>query len=106
MYRIKLTEVAVQMLRGIEATARNQIITKIDQLKDEPKLLGKALVGPLKDFRSVGAAGQRYRIVYQIQEEMIIVVVVAIGIRKSGDKKDIYELMKKMVKTGIIKKDG
>jgi len=106
MYKIKLTEIAVHMLKGIEATARNQIISKIDQLKDEPKLLGKALVGPLKEFRSVRAAGQRYRIIYQIQEEMIIVLVVAIGIRKSGDKKDIYELMKKLLKTGIIEKDG
>ena len=94
------------MLHGIEATARTQIIAKIDQLKEEPKLLGKPLVGPLKEFRSVRAAGQRYRIIYKIEEEAIIVLVVAVGIRKAGDKKDIYELVKKLVKTGILKKDG
>jgi len=106
MYRITITELAAQMLRSIEATARSQIIAKIDQLKDEPKLLGKALVGPLKEFRSVRAAGQRYRIIYRIESEEIVVLVVAVGIRKSGDKKDIYELMKKFVRTGILKKDG
>lgn len=105
MYRIKLTEVSAQMLRTIETRARNQIISTIDKLKDEPNQMGKPLVGPLKDFRSIRAAGQRYRIIYQVQEEAILVVVVAVGLRKSGDKKDIYELMKKLVKTGILNKD-
>ena len=106
MYKIKITELAAQMLRGIESNARNQIIAKIDQLKGEPKLIGKALVGPLKDFRSVRAAGQRYRIIYRIEDEAIIVLVVGVGIRKSGDKKDIYELMKKFVQTGILREDS
>ena len=106
MYKIKLTALAAQMLRDIEATARNQIVAKIEQLKEEPELLGKPLVGPLKEYRSVRAAGQRYRIIYQVHKETIVVIVVAIGMRKSGDKKDIYELIKKLVKTGILGKDG
>ena len=94
------------MLRDIEATARKQIVAKIEQLKEEPELLGKPLVGPLKEYRSVRAAGRRYRIIYQVHKETIVVIVVAIGMRKSGDKNDIYELMKKLVKTGILGKDG
>ncbi len=106
MYKIKITAMTAQMLRDIEATARNQIVAKIEQLKEEPELLGKPLVGPLKEYRSVRAAGQRYRILYHVHNETIVVIVVAVGIRKSGDKKDIYELMKKLVKTGILGKDG
>jgi mRNA interferase RelE/StbE len=106
MYKIRITASAAQMLKDIETTARNQIVAKIEQLKEEPELLGKPLVGPLKEFRSVRAAGQRYRIIYQVHNETIVVIVVAVGIRKSGDKKDIYELMKKLVKTGILGKDG
>jgi len=106
MYRIQLTELAAQMLGSIESNSRSQIIAKIEQLKSDPKLLGKNLVGPLKEFRTVRAAGQRYRIIYRIEEEQVIVLVVAVGIRKSGDKKDIYELMKKFIKTGIVGKDG
>jgi mRNA interferase RelE/StbE len=105
MYKIQLTELAARMLRGIEATARTQIIAKIDHLKHEPDLLDKPLVGPLKGYRSVQAAGQRYRIIYQVQEQSIIVLVIAIGIRKAGDTKDIYELIKKLVRTGILKHD-
>lgn len=106
MYRIQLTVLAAQMIESFEATARRQIIRKIEQLKDAPALLGKPLVGPLKEFRSVRAAGQRYRIIYRIEEERVVVIVVAVGIRKAGDKKDIYELMRKLVKTGIVERDG
>jgi mRNA interferase RelE/StbE len=106
MYRIKLTEAAVQMIKGIEAPARTQIIRKIEQLKKEPALLGKPLSGPLKGYRSVRAAGQRYRVVYRIDDPEIVVIVIAVGIRKAGDKRDVYELMKKLVKTGIVENDG
>ena len=105
MYRIQLTELTAQMLRNLETTARNQIIRKIEQLREDPVLLGKSLVGPLKDYRSVRAAGQRYRIVYRIQEDHVLVIVVAAELRKAGDRKDIYELMKKLVKTGIVQPD-
>ena len=55
--------------------------------------------------RLLNPAGQRYRIIYQVLENEIIVIVVAVGIRKAGDKKDIYELMKKYIKVGFIDRD-
>ena len=106
MYKIKLTELVTQMIKSVDATARSQIIRKIEQLKVEPALMGKPLLGPLKGFRTVRAAGQRYRIVYRVEDTQVVVIVVAVGIRKAGDKKDIYELMKKLVNTGIVEKDG
>jgi len=105
MYNIKLTKIAAESIQKIEKKSREKIISKILQLKDEPLLLGKALKGPLKEYRSVRAAGQRYRIIYQVLENEIIVIVVAVGIRKAGDKKDIYELMKKYIKVGFIDRD-
>ena len=106
MYSIKLTQIAAEALTAIDVKTRSQILSKIEQLKEEPLLLGKALIGPLKEFRSVRAAGQRYRIIFKVFESQIIVIVVAVGIRKAGDKKDIYELMKKYVRVGILGKDG
>jgi mRNA interferase RelE/StbE len=32
----------------------------------------------------------------------ITILLIAIGIRKEGDKKDIYQLMKKYLKTGLL----
>jgi mRNA interferase RelE/StbE len=106
MYSIQLTPIAGETLKKIDSKTRSQNLAKIEHLKEGPLLLGKALTGPLKEFRSVRAAGQRYRIIYKVLEDKIIVIVVAVGIRKSGDKKDIYELMKKYIKVGILGKDS
>ena len=102
MYKIKLTKISADQIKTIEKTARNQIINKIESLRENPELLGKQLRGPLKEYRSVRAAGQRYRIIYKIFKEEITIIVLAVGIRKEGDKKDIYELMKKYIKTGLL----
>ncbi|GAB6277571.1 MAG: hypothetical protein SAMD01599839_21110 [Rectinema sp.] len=102
MYNIKLTLIAAEAIQKLDSNAQRQVINKIEALKQEPLLLGKPLKGPLKDYRSIRAAGQGYRIIYKIIEEEIILIIVAIGIRKNGDKKDIYELMKKYIKTGLL----
>jgi mRNA interferase RelE/StbE len=102
MYRIRITKIAAENIQQLEKSAQIQIINKIEKLKEEPTLLGKPLKGPLKDFRSIRAVGQRYRVIYKLVENEIIVIVVAVGIRKDGDKKDIYELMKKYIKTNLL----
>jgi mRNA interferase RelE/StbE len=102
MYNVKLTLIAAETIQKLDSNAQKQIINKIEALKQEPLLLGKPLQGPLKDYRSIRAGGQRYRIIYKVIEEEIIVIIVAVGMRKSGDKKDIYELMKKYIKTGLL----
>jgi len=103
MYKIKFTKIAFENLKVIDKNAQKQILNKIESLQKEPLLLGKALKGSLKEYRSIRAAGQRYRIIYQVIESEIIIIIVAIGMRKDGDKKDIYELMKKYIKTGLLK---
>jgi mRNA interferase RelE/StbE len=102
MYNIKLTPIAAEAIQKLDSNVQRQVINKIEALTQEPLLLGKPLQRPLKDYRSIRAAGQRYRIIYKVIEEEIIVIIVAVGIRKSGDKKDIYELMKKYIKTGLL----
>ncbi len=102
MFKIKLTKIAAENLKKIDQRTLGQIISKIDSLKEEPTLQGKSLRGLLKEFRSIRAAGQRYRIIYKVINEEIIVIIVAVGIRKEGDKKEIYELMKKYIKAGLI----
>lgn len=102
MYKVKLTQIAAANIAKLDKRTQSQIIAKIEALKNEPLLLGKPLRGPLKELRSVRAAGQRYRIVYKVIDAEIVVIVVAVGIRKEGDKSDIYELMKKYIKTGLL----
>ncbi len=102
MYSIKLTNIAAEFLKKLDKKSQSQIIDKIELLKENPLEIGKQLKGNLKDYRSIRSVGQRYRIIYQVCETEIIVVIAAIGIRKDDDKKDIYELMKKYVKIGLF----
>jgi mRNA interferase RelE/StbE len=75
---------------------QEKLAERIDQLKIEPEKQGKALVDNLSGFRSVRAVGQRYRIVYKVEQEQVLVLVVGIGRRKDGDKQDIYTLLGKL----------
>ncbi len=76
--------------------------SSLRRLEHEPDKQGKPLSGELKGYRSVRAAGQRYRILYRLEAEQIIVVVAALGIRREGDKDDIYEIAKKLKRAGLL----
>jgi mRNA interferase RelE/StbE len=98
-YKIQLTPLALEMLAAVkDRREQEKLRDRIDQLKMEPEKQGKALVGNLSEFRSVRAVGQRYRIVYKIEQEQVLILVVGIGRRKDGDKKDIYILLEKLLR--------
>jgi mRNA interferase RelE/StbE len=97
-YEIQLTPLALEMLVAVkDRREQEKLRDRIDQLKIEPEKQGKALVDNLSEFRSVRAVGQRYRIVYKVEQERVLVLVVGIGRRKDGDKKDIYTLLEKLL---------
>ena len=79
------------------------ISQRVDQLATSPEQQGKALLGELAGFRSVRAVGHRYRIVYRVERREIVVVIVAVGRRKSGDTTDIYELARKLLRQGLLR---
>jgi len=81
---------------------RAKLAAVIDRLTEEPEKQGKALLGELSGLRSIRAVGQRYRIVYRVRGSDIIVVVVAVGIRRDGGKDDIYNLAKKLFRLGLL----
>ena len=102
-FRIVLTPTAMQLLADIsDRRIREKIGVVIDRLSEEPEKQGKALLGELTGFRSIRAVGQRYRVIYKVTPEEILVVVVAAGIRKEGDKQDIYNLAKKLFRVGLL----
>ena len=80
--------------------------TSLRRLEYEPEKQGKPLSDELTGYRSIRAVGQRYRILYMLEEEKVIVVVVALGMRKQGDKKDVYELAKKLARLGLLDLDS
>lgn len=103
VYAVKWTETATKLLEEIpDRRVQRAIYTRAGQLAHAPEDQGKPLVVELAGFRSIRAAGQKYRIVYRVQRQDVIVVVVAVGRRKHGDAADVYALARKLLKQGLI----
>jgi mRNA interferase RelE/StbE len=91
------------MLEAIQdRRIREKIRDRIDGLAEEPEKQGKPLTGELTGSRSLRAVGQRYRIIYRIEEGKVLVLVMAVGIRKEGSGKDIYVLARKLLRLRLL----
>jgi len=91
------------MLEAIQdRRVRDKIRDRIDGLAEEPEKQGKPLTGELTGYRSLRAVGQRYRIIYRIEEGKVLVHVMALGIRKEGSGKDIYMLAQKLLRLRLL----
>ena len=98
IYQIEITPTALKLLQNIkDRRIREKIQGRIDKLAENPEKQGKELGGELTDYRTVRAVGQRYRIIYRVFEDKVLVLVVAVGIRKEKDKADVYALAKKLI---------
>ena len=103
IYAVKWTETATGLLEAIsDKRVQRGIYARAGQLAHSPADQGKPLVSELAGFRSVRAAGQKYRIVYRVQRQDVIVVVVAVGRRKHGDAADIYALARRLLKQRLV----
>lgn len=102
-YKVIIAPSALEMLKRIEdRRIRGILIRIIDELAIEPGKKGKPLMGSLEGLRSIRAVGQRYRIIYKVKNDTVEVFIIAVGLRKEGDSKDIYSLLKKMVKHNLL----
>jgi mRNA interferase RelE/StbE len=104
-YRILITDTCLGLIKKIgDKKIQHTILERIEKLSDAPDKQGKALVKDLSGFRSIHSAG-RYRILYKIEKRTVIVYVLAAGIRKEGNKKDIYQVAKKLLRAGLLDLD-
>lgn len=78
------------------------LVKALKRLEHDPQKQGKELVGDLAGCRSIRAMGQRYRIIYRVEAQKVLVGVVTIGIRKQGDKKDVYAIAKRLARLGLL----
>lgn len=96
-YQIQLIPLALELLSKVKDQREQKTLQKrIEQLSQEPEKQGKALSGKLKGYRSVRAVGQRYRIIYRVDQQRIIVIIIGVGLRREGDKQDIYQMLEKI----------
>lgn len=102
-YRIVISPSALKMLQAVrDRRIRKQICDRMDGLGEEPEQQGRPLVGELAGIRSVRVAGQRYRVLYRVIRKEVQVMVLALGVRRAGDRQDIYELARKLVRLRLL----
>lgn len=84
-YRVQVAPAAQRQLRKLDPPARRRMLAAIELLSDEPRPSGaKKLVGGAGEWR---VRTGDYRIVYEIQDAVLLVLVLAVGHRR-----DIYRL--------------
>jgi mRNA interferase RelE/StbE len=89
-YRIEYDEAALEDLLKLPKKIQQQLIKSISRLGESPRSGNiKQLKGYDKLFR---LRSGDYRVVYTIEDDVIIVTIVAVGPRK-----DIYDLLKRRV---------
>lgn len=85
------------MLAGIRQPHRRTILERIKQLEMDPEKQGKPLWGPLRGHRSLHVG--RYRVIYRVVRDEVQVFILYVGLRKQGNRDDVYELAKKLVRS-------
>lgn len=102
-WRIVLTPKARSMLASIrDRRVLGSIRDRIDSLAHDPEKQGKPLGGELAGLRSLRTVGQRYRIIYRVEGKRVLVIVLAVGLRREGDRSDVYELARKLLKYKLV----
>jgi mRNA interferase RelE/StbE len=102
-YEIRISPKAAQMIRDIgDRRIQSLILKRAYELADEPEKQGSALTSEFTGYRDVRAVGQRYRIIYRVDDENTIVIVAAAGIRRHGDRSDIYNLARRLLRQGLL----
>ena len=79
-FSVQIKRSAAKELADIPQPARNRLVTAIDSLREQP-LSGAALKGGWKGLRRLRVG--TYRIVYELLERQLLVLVVRVGHRRS-----------------------
>jgi mRNA interferase RelE/StbE len=79
-YRIQIAPAAVRQLRKLDPQARRRVQAAIELLAAEPRPPGgKELIGGDGEWR---VRTGDYRIVYEVHDQVLVVLVIAVGHRR------------------------
>jgi mRNA interferase RelE/StbE len=109
---VQWTTTAVAALEKLPPKVRRGLLDKANELLDveDPRLVHKPLTGPLQGYYRIPYS--RFRAIYRVDEKKlprgkiettITVTFVAAGVRRQGDKQDVYRLAEKLVRLGIVR---
>jgi len=89
VYRIEVTPRAGRDLKALPLRERQRVADQIDAMKDNPRPQGCRKLMGRGDFYRIRVGD--YRVVYQIEDEVLLILIVRIG-----DRKEIYEIIRRL----------
>jgi mRNA interferase RelE/StbE len=100
-YEIKFTEDALKEISKLDGSVKGPLKKVLEKkLAVDPEGYGTPLRANLVGYYKHEFAD--HRIIYRIYSDRQLVVVCAVGLRKSGDVADVYVQLEKVVATGKI----
>lgn len=89
-YRLGFTSAGLRSIEKLDWSVRGRVFADIEKLRDNPRPHGVQKM-ETKDrlYRIYVGPGKSYRAIYQIQDEVLLVLVV-----KVGDRKEVYRGVK------------
>ena len=94
------TREVLDILRGAPRSLRRTLVDAGERLAETPAA-GKGLTGELDGYRSVHAAGDRWRIVFRYESDGGRIIVVFVGRRRPGTE-DVYEVARKLLRARLL----
>jgi len=89
VYRIEVTPRAQKDLKALPTRERQRVAEQIDGLKTDPGPTGCKKLKGREDFYRIRVGD--YRVVYQIEDEVLFILIV-----RAGDRKEIYEIIRRL----------
>lgn len=85
-YRVEFKPSAAESFRKLPKSAQRRITARLEALRENPRPQGVEKLKGKKDLYRLRVGD--YRVVYQVQDEILLVLVLGVGHRK-----DIYRLL-------------
>ena len=85
-YRLRIKKTALKELEAIDSkTDRRRIVERISSLSSDPRPRGSSKLSGQERYR---VRQGRYRILYTIEDDLLVVYVI-----KIGDRKNVYKAL-------------
>jgi mRNA interferase RelE/StbE len=95
-WSVAVTDTAKAMLLKLSKRDQKSVVSRMHQLADKPDQQGRPLSGDLSGYRRVRTG--RLRIIYRTERNTNTVYIVVLGLRRAGDRSDVYEAAKKITR--------
>lgn len=81
-YRLKFLPAALQEWNALDGSVKEVLRKLLKKRLEQPRMPGAELHGDLRDCYKIKLLKQGYRLVYQVEDDMLVVLVLAVAKRE------------------------